>query len=157
MRQSTESINHILSERISAGRSSALPFTLPEKSLYRADEDTLHCNTTTVNSSLARLLMRNPSDVRSSISSKDLAQLEEALRYLRSIQNFQFWIFGAVSRLLKLSDSAPDRDLLMNQAIYSMQLAMQRAAQVSTTTLSNILMIRKAVSPGLLTCIHLLY
>ncbi|MPC66088.1 hypothetical protein E2C01_060231 [Portunus trituberculatus] len=122
MRQSTEFINHILSERISAGHSSALPFTLPRKSFYRADEDTLHCKTATVNSSLARLLTRNPSDVRSSISGKDLAQLEEALQYLHSIQNFQFWIFGAVSRLL--SDSAPDRDLLMNQAVYSMQLAM---------------------------------
>ncbi|MPC77795.1 hypothetical protein E2C01_072262 [Portunus trituberculatus] len=126
MRQSTESINHILSERISAGRFSALPFTLPGKSFYRVDEDTLYCKTATVNSSLARLLTRNPSDVGSSISSKDFAQLEEALRYICSIQNFQFWIFSAVSRLLKLSDSAPDRNLLMNQAVYSMQLAMSK-------------------------------
>ena len=102
---------------------------------------TLNYKASTVNSSLAHLLTKNPSDIRPSICSRDLMQFEESLWYLQSVQNVQFWIFGAISRLFKLGDSTPDRDFLMNQAVYSMQLAMQQAAKVSTTALSNILTI----------------
>ena len=143
MRQSTTMVDQTVSERVSSGRSPILPFSLPGKSFYTTDGDPLAGKTSHVNSSLARLLPKSLMDVRPSFSTKDLTQMEDALRYLRSVQNFQFWIFGAVSRLLKSGDSTPDKDLLANQAVYSMQLAMQRAAQVSTTALSNVLAFRR--------------
>lgn len=143
MTQARDHVDRMVTKKISSGRSPLLPFSLAGRSFYKTDEDYLNCGASAVNSSLARLLPKNPSEARPSINSRDLIQLEEAFKYLRSVQNFQFWIFGAISRLFKMSDTVPDRDLLMNKAVYSMELAMQRASQVSTTVLSNILTIRR--------------
>ena len=77
------------------------------------------------------------------MSATDLLHLEEAVCCIREVQKFQFWMFGAVSRLVKLGDTVPNKDTLMAQAVSSMQQAMQTASKETTTVLANILTFRR--------------
>ena len=83
------------------------------------------------------MVPRNTSDVCSSISGSDMLCMEEAVRGICEIQNFKFWIFGAVSRLVKLGDAVPDKDGLMSQAVTNMQYAMQTASRETITVLAT--------------------
>ena len=151
MTNSAKLTDRLVSDRVHAGLSAVLPYTRRQmRRCYEVSDDAQKGKGSILNPSMARSLRRNASDLRSSISGHDMLRLEEAVRGIREIQNFQFWIFGAVSRLVKLGDAVPNKDTLMAQAVESMQHAMQSAARETTTVLSNLMTFRReAVLKGL--------
>ena len=96
-----------------------------------------------INPELARHTPQKTQDTPARIASADLLRMEEAMRSIREIQNFQFWIFGAFTRLVKLQDKIPNGDLLMAKAVDSMQKAMKDAAKESSLVLSNLMSFRR--------------
>ncbi|MPC79604.1 hypothetical protein E2C01_074140 [Portunus trituberculatus] len=126
------------------GNTAALPYTRrPKRKWYVVSDDNSKGKGAVVNPSLAHFLPRNASDICPNMSATDLLHLEEAVHDIRELQNFQFWMFGAVSRLVKLGDSVPKNYTLMAQAVSSMQQAMQTASKETTTVLANLLTFRR--------------
>ena len=72
-----------------------------------------------------------------------MLRLEKAVRGIREIQNFQFWIFGALSQLVKLGDAGPNKGTLMTEAVMSMQHAMQSTTRKTATVLSSLMTFRR--------------
>ena len=129
---------------LAASVDTALPYThRPRRKWYLVSGDDSKGKGAVVNPSLAHFLPRKASDIRPNMSATDLLHLEEAVRGIREVQNFQFWMFGAVSRLVKLGDGVPNKDALMAQAVSSMQQAMQTAWKGTTTVLANLLTFRR--------------
>ncbi|MPC64140.1 hypothetical protein E2C01_058252 [Portunus trituberculatus] len=121
-------VDRCVSDRLHAGSSATLPHTRRGKrKAYVVSDDDQKRKGSVVNPSLAPFLPQNFSDIRPPCSGSDLLHLEEAVRGIREIQNFQFWVFGAFSRL----------------AVSSMQQAMQSASRETTMVLSNILTFRR--------------
>lgn len=54
------------------------------------------------------LLLPRKADMHATLSTGKLRQLEEAARSLLEMQNFQFWLFGAVTRLIQFGEDVPD-------------------------------------------------
>ena len=144
MTNSVKFVDKLVSDRVRAGRSAVLPYTRRQRRrCYDVSDDAQKGKGSLLNPSMASSLPRNTTDLRCSISTNDMLHLEEAIRGIREIQNFQFWIFGAVSRLVKLGDAVPNKDTLMAQAVASMQQAMQSSARETTTVLSNLMTFRR--------------
>ncbi|MPC48627.1 hypothetical protein E2C01_042408 [Portunus trituberculatus] len=74
----------------------------------------------------------------SKIAATDLSQMEEIMRSIWVIQNFQFWIFGAFIHLVKFKIRLQNKDLLMAKAVDNMQKVMKDAAKESSLVLSNL-------------------
>lgn len=122
------------SDCLKSGRSVILSYMRRQRRRwYEVSDNTQKGRGSVVNPFLAQLLPRKVSDVCSSISGSDMLHLEEAVCAICVIQNYQFWIFGAVSRLVKLGDAVPDKDVLMSHAVNSIQYVMQIAARETTT------------------------
>ena len=131
-------------DHLRSGNSATLPYARRTKrKWYEVSDSVIRGKGSMVNPSLAHFLPRNTSDPRPSLSGSDLLHLEEAVRGIREMQNFQFWMFGAFSRLVKLGSEVPNRDSLVAQAVASMQHAMQSASRETTLVLSNILTFRR--------------
>ncbi|MPC62488.1 hypothetical protein E2C01_056573 [Portunus trituberculatus] len=62
---------------------------------YKVSNDSTKGHFLVINLTLGQYSFQKARDVPSRIAAADLSRMEEVIRFIQEIQNFQFWIFGA--------------------------------------------------------------
>ena len=144
MSEALDWTHELLSDRVGKGQSALLPYTARRKRrFYEVSDDATRGRSLVVNPAIGQCSSPKVYDTPARVATADLSRMEEAMRSIREIQNFQFWVFGAFTRLVKLQEQVPNRDLLMAKTVDSMQRAMKDAAKESSLVLSNLVSLRR--------------